>query len=130
MSIIQEVKKLTHSYAAKGGSDNRKQQISRMIAFSTFVRGEGVNSLGQVGKAQVIRYWKVHRHLSDATLYSHWRAIAILWQLADKVGEPPRPRLASNSKSTSDIAEEPSINNVPENYSTPGALNTASTGSE
>jgi hypothetical protein len=104
MNIIQEVKKLTHPYASKGGTDNRKQQISRMLAFAAFARAEGVNSLGQAGKAHVIRYWKLHRHLSDATLYNHWRAISILWQLAEKKGEPPRPRLVSISKPKSDIS--------------------------
>lgn len=83
-----------------------------MLAFAAFARAEGVNSLGQAGKAHVIRYWKLHRHLSDATLYNHWRAISILWQLAEKKGEPPRPRLVSISKPKSDISEEPAASNI------------------
>lgn len=101
MNIVQEVRKVSHHYAAKGGSDNRRQQVARMISFVEFARNEGANSLGQVGKNHVVKYWKSHRNLSDATLYNHWRALAILWKLTDKAGEPPKPRLGTKAKEQS-----------------------------
>lgn len=92
MKIVQEVEQLTRAYVRKGGKDNRRQQRSRMLAFAEHCAGLGQNSLGQVGKAQVIAYWKAHRHLSDTTLYSHWRALVTLWELSEKPGQPPKPR--------------------------------------
>lgn len=91
MKIIREVEQLTRGYVRKGGKDNRRQQRARMLAFAEFCALQGQNSLGQVGKAQVIAYWKAHRHLSDTTLYSHWRALAVLWELSGKPEEPPKP---------------------------------------
>lgn len=97
MSIVREVTKLTHSYAAKGGSDNRRQQVARMLQFAQFAASLGASSIGQVGQNHVIKYWKSHRELADSTLYSHWRAIVTLWELSGKNGVPPKPRLAVKS---------------------------------
>lgn len=95
MKLVQEVQRLSDSYVRKGGKDNRRQQRARMLAFAEHAAAMGASSLGQVGAAHVVRYWKAHRDLSDPTLYSHWLAIRELWRLADKPGDPPRPRLAS-----------------------------------
>lgn len=91
MKIVQEVEQLTRAYVRKGGKDNRRQQRSRMIAFAEHCGLQGQNSLGQVGKAHVISYWKATKHLSDSTRYNHWRALAVLWELSGKPGEPPKP---------------------------------------
>lgn len=89
--IIQEVRKITHSYARKGGKKNRHQQVQRMLKFAEFCASEGANSLGQVGSRHVINYWRSNRDLSDSTLYNHWLAIRTLWELAGKAKEPPPP---------------------------------------
>ncbi len=91
--IIQEVRKLTHSYSRRGGKQNRKQQAHRMMKFAEFCAAEGANSLGQVGDRHVIRYWRATRELSEATRYNHWLALKHLWRLAGKSKEPPRPAL-------------------------------------
>ena len=91
MTIIHEVEALTHGYVRKGGKRNRKQQRARMIGFAKFAAMQGANSLGQIGKRHVLEFWKANRDLSPRTLYGHWRAICILWDLAGKPGEPPRP---------------------------------------
>ena len=92
MSLVQEVVLLTHSYARKGGKDNRRQQRSRMVAFVEFISARGVKSFGQVGRAHVIEYWKARRKLSPATAYNHWLALRELWRLAGRAGDPPKPR--------------------------------------
>lgn len=91
MKIVQEVEFLTRQYVRKGGKDNRRQQRNRMLAFAEHCAKQGQNSLGQIGRAHVISYWKATQNLSNATRYSHWRALVTLWQLAGKPGEPPRP---------------------------------------
>lgn len=92
MKLVHEVEHLTRSYASKGGKDNRAQQQARMLAFAAHAAGQGAHSMAQVGAAHVVRYWKAHRDLADATAYNHWRALCALWRLAGKPSEPPRPR--------------------------------------
>lgn len=89
--FVSQVQALAHGYARKGGKDNRRQQVSRMLAFARFCEAEGVSDKGQVGARHVIRYWRHTRHLSGATLYNHHRALCILWDLAGLPGVPPRP---------------------------------------
>ena len=91
LEIVKEVERLTRAYVRKGGKDNRRQQRNRMIVFAEFAAGTGARSLGQIGKRQVIEYWKSHRNLAPSTAYSHWLAIRELWKLAGIAGEPPRP---------------------------------------
>lgn len=92
MSLLKDVERLTENYVRKGGKDNRRQQRSRMLAFAVHASTLGAREMGQVGAIHVIRYWKAHRGLSDATLYNHWLAICELWRLCGKAGEPPQPK--------------------------------------
>ena len=91
MKLLEEVENLSRGYVRKGGKDNRRQQRARMVAFAAFCAGEGAHSLAQVGAAHVIRYWRVNRHLSDATRYNHWCALSVLWSLCGKPTDPPKP---------------------------------------
>lgn len=95
MKILKEVEFLTRGYVRKGGKNNRRQQRARMLAFAQFCAKQGLNSPGQIGRAQVIAYWRATRHLSNTTRYSHWRALVTLWELSGKAGEPPRPNKLS-----------------------------------
>lgn len=90
--LVTQVEQLTHAYVRKGGKDNRKQQRARMLAFAAHAAGSGASEMGQVGASHVIRYWKAHRGLSDATIYSHWLSLRELWRLSGKTEEPPKPR--------------------------------------
>lgn len=103
MGVALEVRQLGHNYCRKGGKQNRRQQFRRMVAFAEFCAESGAHSMGQVGNRHVIRYWRSMRHLSDSTLYNHWRALCILWQLAGKPGKPPKP-----NKTPSPCAEDTS----------------------
>jgi hypothetical protein len=91
MSLYADVYAMTHDYVRKGGKRNRNQQRNRILEFVKFIEKRGVCSLGQIGERHVIQYWKKNRNLSDATLYSHWLAIRVLWELCGKSGEPPKP---------------------------------------
>ena len=93
-----QVKDLTRTYIRKGGKANRQQQQARMLAFAQHAARLGARNMGQVGRGQVIDYWKANRHLADATLYSHWLAIAELFDLAGKKAPPPRPLTHSQSE--------------------------------
>lgn len=86
-----EVKHLTRIYIRKGGKANRQQQQARMLAFAQHAARLGARSMGQVGRGQVIDYWKTNSHLADTTLYSHWLAIAELFELAGKKASPSKP---------------------------------------
>ncbi|MGJ8670099.1 MAG: hypothetical protein ACSHXK_11475, partial [Oceanococcus sp.] len=97
MKLENEVRELTFRWVAKGGKHNRRQQRNRMQAFVKHAAKSGAKSLAQVGKQHVIRYWKANRDLSDRTLYEHYRAISILWDLAQKAEPPPKPLTLSKS---------------------------------
>lgn len=90
--LVLEIARLTQRYAGRGGKDNRRQQRLRMLAFAQHAAAGGTRALANLGKRQVIAYWKDHAHLSDSTLYNHWCALCILWQLQGKPGKPPKPR--------------------------------------
>lgn len=92
MKILKEAEFLTREYVRKGGKTNRRQQRARILAFADFCGQQGQNSLGQIGRAHVVAYWKANRHLSDATLYNHWCALVTLWKLSGKSGSPPKPK--------------------------------------
>jgi len=100
MTLHYQIQKLAHTYTRKGGKDNRRQQVSRMLAFASHVEEEGINEIGQVGAKQVVSYWRSLRAsggLADSTLYSHWLAIRKLWELAGKPDEPPQPFMGRKS---------------------------------
>lgn len=90
-NLHEEVYALSHAYVSKGGKRNRNQQRKRMLAFAKFAQSKGIKAPGQLGRKQVIQYWRVNSDLSDATLYSHWLAMCELWRLLGKPENPPKP---------------------------------------
>jgi len=95
MTLVAQVKNLSHGYVRAGGKNNRRQQASRMLAFAAFASNQGVRHIGQVGNKHVVSYWRMLRKksYSQPTLYSHWLAISHLWRLIEKSGEPPKPKV-------------------------------------
>jgi hypothetical protein len=91
MTLPDEIRQMTHPYRRKGGKGHRKEQVGRMLVFGQFVRKKGAQSMGQVGRAHAIGFWKANRHLANATLRSYWYSLCILWELAGKNGQPPKP---------------------------------------
>lgn len=90
MNLREEVLYLTRNYVKSGGKDNRRQQLKRILAFTKFCHDNGAATLQQIGKRHVMSYYRHNKHLSYATLYNHFLAIATLFDLAGKK-EPPRP---------------------------------------
>lgn len=106
MKLRIQIQQLAHTYSRKGGKKNRRQQVSRMLAFAAHVESEGIYEIGQVGKKQVISYWRSLRAaggLADSTLYSHWLAIRELWQLTGRSEEPPQPFKSEKIREENDI---------------------------
>lgn len=94
MKLQNEVEILAHRYVRKGGKDNRRQQVGRMLAFAGHAEQMGARSMAQVGGKHVVSYWRALRSkggLAPRTLYGHWLALRALWRLSKKNGEPPLP---------------------------------------
>src|SRR5574343_630073 len=49
MELQNQVKELARGYVRKGGKDNRRQQLARMLAFAAHVEAAGASGMGQVG---------------------------------------------------------------------------------
>ena len=89
-SIKTEVLLLTRNYVRSGGKFNRKQQLQRMLAFTSFCQDQGAKDLAQVGQKHVMAYYRDNKNLSHPTIYNHFLAITKLFELALK-NPPPRP---------------------------------------
>ena len=48
-----------------------------------------LTGIEQIGKRQVIAYWKAHRDMAPATAYAYWLALRVLWGWLGRTGEPP-----------------------------------------
>ena len=94
INLVQEIETLTGEYVRKGGKRSRHDRKALMLAFAGHAEASGARAMGQVGGMHVIRYWKAHRGLKDATLRNHWYALCDLWELANTPGHPPKPRPA------------------------------------
>jgi hypothetical protein len=93
VSLISETKKLTRSFVAKGGKQNRRKQAKRMLAFVEFsIKNSRANDFEQIGKNHVKAYFKANEGLSNAVLYQHWLALCELWTLLGRASKPPRPK--------------------------------------
>jgi hypothetical protein len=89
--LVTQVQVKTDEYVRKGGKRSRKDRRAVMLAFAAHAAGLGARQMGQVGATHVVRYWKAHRGLKDATLANHWYALCELWELFDKPSKPPKP---------------------------------------
>ncbi|WP_368639719.1 hypothetical protein ABRZ04_12920 [Castellaniella ginsengisoli] len=89
--LVFQVQALVRGYIRKGGKSNRRQQAARMVAFARFCEQQGAADIHGVGARHAIRYWRQHRDLAPATLYNHYRAFCVLWELSGKAGKPPEP---------------------------------------
>jgi hypothetical protein len=95
--LEKEVRQMTRLWVQKGGKTNRRQQRQRMVAFASRAAYQGANCMAEVGKRHVVDYWKAREELSKSTLYNYWRALCLLWSLADKPGYPPKPHALAKS---------------------------------
>lgn len=98
--LQDEVKKLMSEYVRKGGKRNRNQQAARMMAFARHCEALGAVSMGRVGANHVLSYYRATAALNDSTRYNHFRALCVLWQLAQKPGLPPAPAASGSTVAT------------------------------
>jgi len=90
-SLVVEVLKVGNEYILKGGTTNRQQQFSRMMAFAAYAERLEAREMAQVGRRHCLSYWRATEHLKPSTRYSHWLAMCKLWKLLGKPGMPPPP---------------------------------------
>ncbi|WP_299314755.1 hypothetical protein [uncultured Halomonas sp.] len=74
-------------YAAKGGKTSRRSTVRRARRFIAFCQ----RPAEQIGRRQVYEFFEQHQ-LSPTTQRDYYYAIALLWRLLGRSGEPPRPR--------------------------------------
>lgn len=96
-TLADQVRRLAHGYVRHGSKANRRQQVGRMVAVVEWIASrERLTGLDQIGKGQVINFWKAHRNMADSTAYAYWLALRELWGFLKRKGEPPRPRLKAS----------------------------------
>ena len=80
-------------YLRHGGKTSRRATVRRLIGILAVVRQHeaGVRRSPQGGWGHLHRYRARHDHLAAPTLRDRWYALALLWELLGRSGEPPRP---------------------------------------
>ena len=92
-TLADQVRRRAHVYVAHGGKSNRRQQVDRLVILVNWMQANfRVTGLEQIGKRQVIGFWKAHRDMAPATAYAYWLAIKVLWQWLGRAEDPPSPR--------------------------------------
>lgn len=92
-TLGDQVRQMAHSYVRHGGKQNRRQQVDRIVAAVDWIQERHrITGLEQIGKRQVIDFWKGHRNLAPRTGYAYWLGFSDLWHWLGRPGEPPRPR--------------------------------------
>lgn len=74
-------------YAAKGGKTSRRATVRRVRHFIDACQ----RPAEQIGRRQVYEFFEQQR-FSPTTQRDYYYAIALLWRLLGRSGEPPRPR--------------------------------------
>ncbi len=91
-TLADQVRRRAHVYVAHGGKTNRRQQVDRLVIVVDWMQAQfGLTGLAQIGKRQVIAYWKAHREMAPATAYAYWLALKVLWGWLGRAEDPPIP---------------------------------------
>ena len=91
-TLADQVRRRAHVYVAHGGKTNRRQQVDRLVIVVDWMQAQfQLTGLAQVGKRQVIDYWKAHRDLAPTTAYAYWLALKVLWSWLGRAEDPPIP---------------------------------------
>jgi hypothetical protein len=79
------------SMSPTAANRNRRQQVDRLVILVNWIQAHfRVTGLEQIGKRQVIGFWKAHRDMAPATAYAYWLAIKVLWQWLGRDGRKQR----------------------------------------
>jgi len=94
MSISEEIQRLSRPWAAKGGKTSRKRTRARMIMIAKDIEKNepSVKLWRQVGRRQIIRYWKRTEHLSKITRRDHYYALRTAFELTGNLYSVPEPK--------------------------------------
>ena len=91
-TLAEQVRRRAHVYVAHGGKTNRRQQVDRLVIMVSWMQAEfSLTGIEQIGKRQVIAYWKSRRDMSQSTAYAYWLALKVLWGWMGRTTEPPAP---------------------------------------
>ena len=92
-TLAEQVRRRAHVYVAHGGKTNRRQQVDRLVIMVSWMQAEfRLTGIEQIGKRQVIAYWKAHRDMAPSTAYACWLALRVLWGWLRRAVEPPMAR--------------------------------------
>lgn len=90
-TLAEQVRRRAHVYVAHGGKSNRRQQVDRLVIAVTWMQTQfRLTGLEQIGKRQVIAFWKSHRDMAPATSYAYWLAFRVLWGWMGRTEDPPQ----------------------------------------
>lgn len=84
---------LMHSYKRTGSKVYRKKQVSRLMSMlNNIFEHEQIqtNELQQLGRKQMIGFWRRHEHLSEKTRKEYWLISHLLFEQLGK-RSPPKP---------------------------------------
>ena len=92
-TLAEQVRRRAHVHVAHGGKTNRRQQVDRLAIMVSWMQAEfRLTGIEQIGKRQVISYWKAHRDMAPVTAYAYWLALKVLWGWLGRTGNPPKPK--------------------------------------
>lgn len=75
-----------------GAKSFRKKQFKRLVCLlDEIFEHEPISNFSQMGKRQIIGYWRRHEHESQKTRIEKWRVLKELWNQLGK-DEPPKPK--------------------------------------
>ena len=99
-NCLAQIKELTYGYVRKGSKENRRRQVKKMeIVIRWIESNEKLGGLDQLGKRQIVTFWRAHENLSEKTRYNYWLALCALFELMRRTDTPPKPFSVSDNKS-------------------------------
>ena len=93
-TLLNEIQYLMTPYLRTGSKTFRRKQISRlMFMLNNIFEHESPTpqDLRQIGRRQVIGFWRRHEHLTQKTRLEYWYVLKWLFERLNKP-EPPKPK--------------------------------------
>jgi hypothetical protein len=80
-------------YCAKGGKTSRRRQADRVRQLLAFARQQGIRRPDQIGRRHILEWYESLPSAAPSTLRDRYYAAALLWQLLERAGDPPKPKI-------------------------------------
>jgi len=95
VGVRAQINELALVYLKHGNKAHRKREIQLLAGACVWIaRTHHLNSVHCIGKDQVKSFWRAHRELDHGLISAYWRAFCVFYELMNRSGEPPRPRLS------------------------------------